>query len=402
MSVRKQTYRDRKTGEKRRSSHWYVRLRDPFDVMRDVRAFTDQGLSLEYERRLKRLVDCRIMREPPPAELLCWIEGLPQDMQQRLVELHLIDQARMAAMRPVGELVDTWALALRARSNTEHHVRQQCARARRVLAGIRAHAWADVTAPAVESYLAGLRERGLGAQTSNLLLQAIRQLARWLVREGLVHSNPLQHAQPVRVEVDVRRRRAALTVEQGLRLLEVTRAGPFRIGTSGPARALLYRLALETGLRRGEIARLRVCDLRLRDAQPTLRVPASSSKRRREDVIVLRPTLAAELERLVVGRLPTARVWHGAGKRKWIGMLQADCAAAGIPTVTGDGAVIDFHALRHTFATWLALANVPPKVTQSLMRHCTIALTMNVYSHVDRRVQADALRALPELGASAF
>ncbi len=41
-----------------------------------------------------------------------------------------------------------------------------------------------------------------------------------------------------------------------------------------------------------------------------------------------------------------------------------------------------FHALRHTYATRLFEAGVPPKTVQSLMGHYDISITMDIYTHV--------------------
>jgi len=54
----------------------------------------------------------------------------------------------------------------------------------------------------------------------------------------------------------------------------------------------------------------------------------------------------------------------------------------------------DFHALRHTFITSLAKADVSPKTAQMLARHSDIRLTMDIYTHVDRDEQAEAIGKL--------
>jgi hypothetical protein len=54
-------------------------------------------------------------------------------------------------------------------------------------------------------------------------------------------------------------------------------------------------------------------------------------------------------------------------------------------------------SLRHRFGSELAIANVPPKVAQDLMRHSTITLTMDRYSHVGLNDSAGALDKLPPL-----
>lgn len=70
-----------------------------------------------------------------------------------------------------------------------------------------------------------------------------------------------------------------------------------------------------------------------------------------------------------------------------------------IPVLDAAGHVADFHSLRHTFGTNLALAGVHPKVAQDLMRHSSIELTMNVYSHTKLESRAAALAGLPNVAA---
>ncbi len=56
-----------------------------------------------------------------------------------------------------------------------------------------------------------------------------------------------------------------------------------------------------------------------------------------------------------------------------------------------DGEVLDFHSLRHTCGAWLAMASVPPKVVQTVMRHATITLTMDTYGHLFPDQEASAV-----------
>ncbi len=51
---------------------------------------------------------------------------------------------------------------------------------------------------------------------------------------------------------------------------------------------------------------------------------------------------------------------------------------------------IRFHDLRHTHATLMLMAGVPPKVVSERLGHATVAFTMDVYAHVIPGMQADA------------
>jgi len=60
-------------------------------------------------------------------------------------------------------------------------------------------------------------------------------------------------------------------------------------------------------------------------------------------------------------------------------MLRGDLEAAGIPSEQ-DGRVVDFHALRTTYATSLARLGVNLQTAQALMRHSDPKLTARTYT----------------------
>jgi integrase len=55
---------------------------------------------------------------------------------------------------------------------------------------------------------------------------------------------------------------------------------------------------------------------------------------------------------------------------------------------------ITFHSLRHTCASMLLAANIHPKIVQEMLGHSTIAITMDLYSHVTPSMQAEAAQRL--------
>ena len=83
-------------------------------------------------------------------------------------------------------------------------------------------------------------------------------------------------------------------------------------------------------------------------------------------------------------------------------MLKADLRKAGIPYRIDPfhGKVADFHSLRHTCGSWVAAAGVHPKVIQRIMRHSTITLTMDRYTHAFKSDEINALDKLPDLSYS--
>ena len=170
-----------------------------------------------------------------------------------------------------------------------------------------------------------------------------------------------------------------------------------RDGMTGPERGLLYQLAVESGLRAGELRSLTRSSFDLDGDPPTVTVAAAYSKRRREDVLPIRPDLANDLGAFMVTLASATQVFKMPKKDKVIDMLKADLELAGIPYRDDAGKVSDFHALRHSFISNLAAGGVHPKTAQALARHSTITLTMDRYSHSYHGEQSAALEVLPDL-----
>ena len=56
-----------------------------------------------------------------------------------------------------------------------------------------------------------------------------------------------------------------------------------------------------------------------------------------------------------------------------------------------------FHDLRHSAATILLTSGVHPKVVQERLGHSTIAMTLDVYSHVLPSIQQEAADKIDDL-----
>ncbi len=391
-------------GKTKTSAKWYVEFRDQLQTVRRLAGFTSKSATDELGRNLVKLVEYHGATggQVDPA-LSRWLAGLASGIRERLVAIGLLDGVRFAAAKPLKEHVTDWANALTAKANTPDHVAMVSRRTNRLIAGCGFKFFTDISAEMVQAFLANMRDdndakRGISAQTSNFYLSALKQFCRWMVKHQRALNNPLGHLEPLNVKVDRRRDRRALAVDEVKRLLNATATGPERYGMTGPARRLLYLLALETGLRSNELRSLSRGSFDLNERAPTVTVAAGYSKRRREDTLPLRPALAAELRAWLANKLPGAPAFNVPNDRKSAAkMFRADTDAADIAFRDEANEVIDFHALRHTFITNLARSGVHPKTAQSLARHSTITLTMDKYSHTLIGEQADALKGLPDL-----
>ena len=352
-----------------------------------------------------------------------------QATEQRAAELErtserersgLIDRFAEHVKTPLVKHADDWAQSLVDGERSKDHARLSANRVRSILTASKAVFWGELDANRVKRYLAERRAGGLSIESSNHYLRAAKGFARWMVRSNRARENPLACLSLLNARTDRRHDRRALSADELRRILETTRNGVTRFGMAREDRAMLYTLAVETGLRVGELRTLTwgACDL---DGDPpTLTVLAAYSKHGREDVQPLRPATAAMLDRW--------RVESGSGDRlhsvfpsmaqKPAKMLKADLADARADWIEEaehdaerkrrtesdfllycdhSGQFADFHALRHTYITNLARGGVHPKIAQQLARHSTITLTMDRYSHTVTGELVDGLDALPTL-----
>ena len=422
MRVYRRTYK--RDGAEHTISKWYIDFVDHRGIHRRISGLTDKKASEALGRQIERLVAAKLAREPLSRDLSAWVETLSSALRSSLGRFGVLDGQRLAAGRTLKEHIEDWRGFLSAKDNTPRYVGMKISRMRKIVEGCRFIYWSDLAATRVMTFLNELRDggNGISAQTSNFYLQGAKQFCRWMCRDGRATSNPLEYLEGLNVRTDRRHDRRALDVEEIRWLLDTTADGPTIRKLPGPTRALLYRLALETGLRAAELASLTRESFRLDTDPLTVTVAAGYSKHRREDTVPLRLETAAEVRNLLAVTLPRVPVFRtpNAERKRLAEVLKQDLDAAREKWIaeakTSDerqqreasdflayrdsaGRVVDFHALRHTTGSLLAAAGVHPKVAQSIMRHSDINLTMSRYSHVYAGQEADAVAKLPDFGA---
>lgn len=390
------TYKKR-DGGKGRTGRYHVSFKDHNQVWRRLTAFTDQSASVAFGRRVRELCDLRAAGETPRGELAAWLDGLTDEVRDKLIEWGIVGQRAMMTTLPIAEHLEEWRESLINKGTGAEHADLLKARAERVINGCAFCRYADIRPAPVERFLAKKRRAGLAVRTTNFYLKALQQFCRWMREADRASSLPLAKLKPLNAELDRRRVRRALTIEELVSLIQTTAAAPTRGRTAGPERALIYQLAAETGLRANEIRTLTRASFDLDGDTPTVTVKATYSKHRDEDVLPLRMELAAKLAAHLATKLPAARAFYV--PLLTAKMLQADLERAEIPDKTEAG-VIDFHSLRVTFITNLARGGVHPRIAQALARHSTVELTMKTYTKLGPAEERTGLAALPSVPAA--
>jgi integrase len=237
----------------------------------------------------------------------------------------------------------------------------------------------------------------LAPQTRRLIHRVLSAALNRAVEQQLVARNPAQVLRK-RLPKNEHREMATLTVAQSEQLLDALRSTP------------LYwpvLIALASGMRRGEILALRWRNVDLDrgliriveslvQTKGGLRFKSPKTDRARP---VTLPSFAIdqlrrrrreqteELFRLGLHLEPDTLV-----------CAQPDASPMAPNVLTNSFAraarrlalPIHFHSLRHTHATQLLLAGVHPKVAQERLGHATVAMTLDIYSHVTERLRDDA------------
>jgi integrase len=238
---------------------------------------------------------------------------------------------------------------------------------------------------------------GLSPRTVHHLHRILRQALRQAVVWGLLVRNPAEAVDPPRVE---RQKMKALDAAETVRLL-----AHFR-----PTRMFVpVMLGVLCGLRRGEVTALKWGSVDFGTAQLSIaesteqtkagtREKETKSGRARtvalpflavEELRRHRIAQAEELLRLGVRITDDTHVFSQADgnpvqpnslTHEFVRIL-ALCPA--LPRIR-------FHDLRHSHATHLLANGVHPKVAQERLGHSSIAITLDLYSHIMPGMQADA------------
>ncbi len=315
------------------------------------------------------------------------------------------------------------------------HVERMRECLQRIIATLHVESVRNVSIEAVDRYRLRRRRSGTSVATINKETAVLRAAINWAVEHRHARGNPLLGLRPLRYgEADRKLRRRALTDDELERLMAAAResdrvSGERKLavrtiggGTKGSVfetrlrvprvpQAPLWIAFLETGARWTELTSVRWADLDDRAATLTLR--ATTTKNGRSRTIPLRRWVVDELVALRVvhhgvrQRIPTSNdlvfltpeghPWTP-HRRNALAMLRTLLAAADIKATDARGRQVDLHALRYTYGTRLARANVELAKAQKLLGHSDPKLTANVYVDLEVEDLRSSVDALPELG----
>jgi site-specific recombinase XerD len=325
------------------------------------------------------------------------------------------ERFRELAESSISEHLENWSQALRTKNISERHTRDSVRQVQRLIDDQTIQTLGDLSADCVVAYLGKLVDAGLSARTVEANLQPVKAFVKWLLRNKRLPFDPLVSVEKPKTNGGRERARRALEHAEWDWLDTTTRQAGIRFGMSGLERALLYATAIQTGLRSNELRALTRASLSLSSKQPFVSVDARHTKNRKRAKQYIQPELAIELQNHTRHKAGAAPVFSMPSKYRVADMLRADLAEARgawlqsftdpqerieadasdfLRAVDSQTENLDFHALRHTTATWLIQAGADVKVVQSVMRHSTIKLTLDLYGHLFEGAEAEAVSML--------
>ncbi len=235
----------------------------------------------------------------------------------------------------------------------------------------------EVDRNVMRDYLSQLVQRGIVKASMARKLSAIRSFYRYLVREGLITTNPVAATSSPKLD---KRLPSFLTIDEMTRLLAV----PDSATPQGLRDRALLELLYASGLRVSELVKLNLEQVNLETheiwvlgkglkeritlmGEPAARALTTYISRGRPHLLSKKATSALFLNRYG-GRL-TQRT--------------AQKTLEKYANMVGGGKRVHPHMLRHTFATHLLDGGADLRVVQELLGHASLSSTQ-IYTHVSK------------------
>jgi integrase len=287
---------------------------------------------------------------------------------------------REAMQRPLLEHIETFIAERYKIGRDEKYVRELKKKLLVLASEVPWKYIADITA---DSFCSWRRKQKKSPKTLNEYLSAIGALLNRL--EPVIGRSPLRFVERMQTAVEPQRKRRAFSVDELRRLI-----------AAGGERGIIYLVAASTGIRRGELRSLEWRDVVLDMAHPFVFVRKSIAKNHKDAKQPLPEYVARELEK-------SRPIDFGTNERVFkrgmpdMDTFRKDLAGAGIQYIDNQGRFADFHALRTTFSTLLAMVGVAERIRMELNRHSDPKLTAHTYTDASMLPLSAAIGTLPML-----
>lgn len=424
------------------SPKFYAQFRNHTGRKVRMPLFEQKGLSDKVAAKINDLLAYRKAGAELDPALSRWIDERPQDMRDDLARCGLIDSDRRHASlslmqnlegEKIGGVIRTPGLRqyLEGKNGPSRHTAEKVQKIQTLIdAGKgKLRTPSDLTPARVLEVISEMRQgvegaSGISIQTANHYIQAAKQFSRWMYKNGRHHTDTLSALDPVRPAKGENPKvweAGPFTVEELSALVAFTKKSPTRFGMTGEARAMLYAVAYETGLRSGECRKITPADVSLVTVggmtAGRVALHGKHAKNRKNAVQYIQPATWEALSVLFAGKASSDPIFTMPNRTNVARMLDKDreeARQAWIDAGTEEdqairqvsrflaktddaGKVRHFHSLRHTTDTQLLRVGTDLKTAQSVMRHSDPRLTLERYAHASEALRIGAVLSLPDV-----
>jgi len=339
---------------------WYIAYIGPDGDRVTKQGFTDRTATEELARNLER------------------------NAERARAGMEVFDETTVG--KPFGDALNAWIADLERRGKSPAYRYNMRLLMNKMADGCGWRTLGSIRSDSLQTWLSKPERRGLSGRTLNQYLETARAFLNWCCDQRLpwLPGNPLERIEPADESVKVREKRA-LTLPE----LE-------RLRKASGKRWVIYLAAALTGLRRSELKRLLWGDVRLDAERPYIQLRAAATKARRDDTVPINPELQealrahrprdAQPDQHVFPHIPKYATYKKDVEER-----------AKIPWRDAQNRLASFHCLRKTFATYLALADVPIRVAMDMMRVTDAKLLTGVYTDAKLFNTSAAAERLPRL-----
>ena len=216
--------------------------------------------------------------------------------------------------------------------------------------------------------------------TVNRELERMRAMLRFAVRQGYLSKSPFEMGESLISKADERIRERLLTIGEERRLIEAC------TGNRAHLRPIII-CAIDTGMRRGEILKLKWSDVSLDDG--TIKLRGTTTKTGKRRIIGITPRLEAELRGLWDQSLMIDEALVFGIKSDIKRSFATACRIAGIVDLR-------FHDLRHRASLDLLQAGLSEELAMKILGHSQRS-TFSRYINPDHLIAREAAMSLHNL-----
>jgi site-specific recombinase XerC len=138
----------------------------------------------------------------------------------------------------------------------------------------------EINADLMTRYVVHLADAGKGSRTIGAMIGACKHFTSWLRIHRKIRLDPLETIERPDPDSDRRLNRRMLLPTEWKWLIQGAMKAGERFGMTAQERCLAYRVAIQTGLRAGELRSLKRGSFNLDDKQPHVRADSGTTKNR--------------------------------------------------------------------------------------------------------------------------